>query len=65
MLNILQASLIKEEILSSLPKYKKVLSLNLENNVPLPCLSAGLSYLLSMTQDVSGANLIQGLRDFF
>lgn len=44
---------------------RKVVEISIKNRIPIPALSSVLAYFDGMTQERSGANLIQALRDAF
>jgi 6-phosphogluconate dehydrogenase len=64
-IHLFELNEINEEIMDNIADYKKLLSINLENDIPCPALSVWINYFFSMTQEDSGANMIQWLRDFF
>jgi len=63
--NILGAGEIKSKVLENLESLIAVNQIAIGNGIAVPCFSAALNYLQSMTNEKSPANLIQGLRDFF
>ncbi|HSI39739.1 MAG TPA: NADP-dependent phosphogluconate dehydrogenase [Xanthobacteraceae bacterium] len=56
---------MKALVVEALPGARRVLAAALTGGHPTPALSAGVNYLLAMTQPRSTADLIQGQRDFF
>ncbi len=63
--SIFEMAVFQNLALKSKPEWSAVLEYALTMNIPIPCLSSSLNYLLSMTQEQSSAHLIQAQRDFF
>lgn len=61
--NILLARM--ENINTTLPDLIVVVNASLQNQLAVPCLSAGLNFILSYTSAESPVNLLQAQRDFF
>jgi len=56
---------ISEKLKITIPTLKNIVKLGIEFNIPVPTLSATLSYFNSITSDNLPTNFIQGLRDYF
>jgi 6-phosphogluconate dehydrogenase len=56
---------IAKELKKSMPDLKEVTSFSIKSTIPTPALTSALLYFEMMTQEVSPANFIQGLRDYF
>ena len=63
--NILLAEKFKQEIEKHHNSLRKVISAAVQSGIPVPAMSAALSYLDSYTKKRLPANLIQAQRDFF
>ncbi|MCB0321722.1 MAG: NADP-dependent phosphogluconate dehydrogenase, partial [Bdellovibrionales bacterium] len=63
--NLIVSSLFKENLKIALPSLRRVVVAGVESGIPLPCLSASLSYLDSYLSANLPQNLIQAQRDYF
>ncbi len=63
--NILLADKFKQEIEKHHNSLRKVISFAVQSGIPVPAMSAALSYLDSYTKERLPANLLQAQRDFF
>ena len=65
MTNLLESSCFAEILIRSRKGWGHVVSLAVENGIAVPALSSALAYFDSYRTAVSGANLLQGQRDYF
>ncbi|MCD4827317.1 MAG: decarboxylating NADP(+)-dependent phosphogluconate dehydrogenase [Acholeplasmataceae bacterium] len=63
--NLLLDSYFEKTVKSCLPSMRKVISTAVLNGIPVPALSAALSYFDGYTTDRLPANLLQAQRDYF
>lgn len=63
--NLLLDSYFEKTVKSLLPSMRKVISTAILNGIPVPALSAALSYFDGYTTDRLPANLLQAQRDYF
>ena len=63
--NLLLDPYFQERIQSCIPAWRKVVSLAVQLGVPVPAMSAALSYFDGYTCDRLPANLLQAQRDYF
>ena len=63
--NLLLDPYFKEKIESLLPSLRRVISIGVLNGIPLPSMSAAMSYFDGYTTERLPANLLQAQRDFF
>ncbi|MBO5565934.1 MAG: NADP-dependent phosphogluconate dehydrogenase [Succinivibrio sp.] len=63
--NLMDSPDFAKEIDNSMPDFRKLVTLAIANGIPAPAYSAAIAYFDAMTTRVVGANMIQGLRDFF
>ena len=63
--NLLLDPYFQERIQSCIPAWRKVVSLAVQMGVPVPAMSAALSYFDGYTCDLLPANLLQAQRDYF
>lgn len=62
---ILEDEMIVKLLKESVEEFRKLVLAGIDGSVALPVSAAMLSYFDGITSDLSPANLIQGLRDFF
>lgn len=55
----------KEILHTALPAWRKVVAMAISQGLPVPCLSAGLTFLDGYTRESLPANLLQAQRDYF
>ncbi len=65
MTNLLESPYFAEILIRSRKGWGHVVSLAVENGIAVPALSSALAYFDSYRTAVSGANLLQGQRDYF
>ena len=65
MTNLLESPYFVEILIRSRKGWGHVVSLAVENGIAVPALSSALAYFDSYRTAVSGANLLQGQRDYF
>ena len=65
MTNLLESPYFAEILIRSSKGWGHVVSLAVENGIAVPALSSALAYFDSYRTAVSGANLLQGQRDYF
>ena len=63
--NLIDAPFFKEKINKCLPSARKVAALAVATGIPVPTFMQAISYIDTMSTPIVGANLIQGLRDYF
>ncbi|MEA4914642.1 MAG: decarboxylating NADP(+)-dependent phosphogluconate dehydrogenase [Christensenella sp.] len=63
--NLLLDPYFQERIQSCIPAWRKVVSLAVQSGVPVPAMSAALSYFDGYTCERLPANLLQAQRDYF
>ncbi len=63
--SLLMDSFFKEELTKTLPSWRRTAAFGIENAIPLPCLTSGLTFFDGITTDRLPQNLTQALRDFF
>jgi len=63
--NLLLAPYFRDEILNALPYWKRLVSIAVKEELPLPAISSALNYFYSLTTNCLPANLIQAQRDYF
>ncbi len=63
--NLLLDPYFRERIQSCIPAWRKVVSLAVQSGVPVPAMSAALSYFDGYTCERLPANLLQAQRDYF
>ncbi|BEG98411.1 decarboxylating NADP(+)-dependent phosphogluconate dehydrogenase [Bacteroides sedimenti] len=63
--SLLLAPYFKDEILNALPYWKKLVSVAVREELPVPAVSSALNYFYSLTASWLPANLIQAQRDYF
>lgn len=63
--NLLADPFFSKRVKTSLPSWKKVVTMAVKEEVPLPAVSSALHYFYSVTTAHLPANLIQAQRDFF
>ena len=63
--NLIDAPFFKEKINECLPSARKVAALAVATGIPVPTFMQAISYIDTMSTPIVGANLIQGLRDYF
>jgi 6-phosphogluconate dehydrogenase len=63
--NLLLDSYFKEIVESYQGALRQILTVAIENGVPVPCLSSALSYYDSYRTETLPANLLQAQRDYF
>lgn len=63
--HLLLAPYFKEEMKGLLPGWKKLVSLAMHEELPVPAFSSALNYFYSLTSVDLPANLIQAQRDYF
>ena len=63
--NLIDAPFFKEKINKCLPSARKVAALAVATGIPVPTFLQAISYIDTMSTPIVGANLIQGLRDYF
>lgn len=63
--NLIDAPFFKEKLEKCLPEAREAAGLALAAAIPAPVLLDALSYLDALRSSLVGANLIQGLRDYF
>ncbi|MDQ1344427.1 MAG: 6-phosphogluconate dehydrogenase [Patescibacteria group bacterium] len=56
---------VRNVLVSASPDWRKIVGGATENGIPVPTISAGLSYFDSLANDSLPANFLQGLRDHF
>ena len=63
--NLIDAPFFKEGINRCLPSARKIAALAISNGIPAPAFLQAISYIDAMSSAIVGANVIQGLRDYF
>lgn len=63
--NLLLDPFFQEAITKRLPHWRQIVSSSVLNGIPIPTLSAGLSYFDGYTTEHLPANLLQAMRDYF
>ncbi len=63
--NLLLAPYFKNEIVTSLPFWKRLIAVAVKEELPVPAFSSALNYFYSLTTDSLPANLVQAQRDYF
>lgn len=63
--NLIDAPFFKEKLEQCLPDARRCAMLALEHKIPNAVMLSAISYLDAMSSSCVGANLIQGLRDYF
>ena len=63
--NLLMDPEFVTELLPQMDKWRDIVAAGLEAGIPLPAMSASLSYFEALRREVLPANLIQAQRDFF
>ena len=63
--NLMMSNLMHHALNEETGGLKAACSLALENDIPVPCLTAALQYFNGYTSRVLPANLLQGMRDLF
>ncbi len=63
--NLMDAPYFREEIKECMPYAREVLAAAVASAIPVPALSAAVAYIDAMNSSCVGANMIQGLRDYF
>ncbi|MDO5351276.1 MAG: NADP-dependent phosphogluconate dehydrogenase [Succinatimonas sp.] len=65
LVNLMDAPFFREQIKLCINSARKVLVAAVSAGIPVPALSAAISYIDAMNSECVGANMIQGLRDYF
>ena len=63
--NLLLDPFFKEKVTSAEPNWRKVVTTAIANGIPIPSMSAGLSYFDGYRTERLPANLLQAQRDYF
>jgi 6-phosphogluconate dehydrogenase len=63
--NLVLQDFFRAAIKNAEPNWRKVVSLAVENGIPVPAFSSALAYYDGMRRARGPANLLQGLRDYF
>ncbi|SHF74743.1 6-phosphogluconate dehydrogenase (decarboxylating) [Bacteroides luti] len=63
--NLLLAPYFKDEIVSALPFWKRLVAVAAKEELPVPAFSSALNYFYSLTTNNLPANLVQAQRDYF
>ena len=63
--NLMDAPFFREQIKLCINSARKVLIAAVSAGIPVPALSAAIAYIDAMNTECVGANMIQGLRDYF
>ena len=63
--NLVLQDFFRAAIANAEPNWRKVVSLAVENGIPVPAFASALTYYDGMRRARGPANLLQGLRDYF
>ena len=63
--HLLSVQEIQDSINESLPDWREVVALSIQQGIPTPGLTSALQYVDTLSSEHLPANLIQGLRDYF
>ena len=60
-----QDDYFRQILQAALPQWRKVVAKSIESAIPMPCMTAALTFLDSYTSARLPANLLQAQRDYF